>query len=202
MKTESPSITISSEQFERLMALLEKKPAFDQTTDLIEDRKRMIADAARVYTIIYRDCLHVETGTVFDAVVQPSREFPLGRVIRAEKMRPSEERDRADFELTLGGESPLFKKLALYRRHGPTPDMTDEEIKRIERDVQVNAHRISEVERAMQHQIRTLLLARLQPVRLLVGKTISEARRVATIPAAFEVLDEGLRSPFPLPQES
>jgi hypothetical protein len=206
-KNESPSPSLTPEMVALIgacvgnavtAALAEKQPKFDQTTDLLSDRARMIAERDRVQTWS-REFLHPESQTAGVSIWQPSASFPEGRIIRVENLRLSEARERAIFETALGGETKAFQKLALYMRHGPTPGMTDEEMKRIEREAQVNGSRVREIERAAQHQIKGQTFTDLiQPCRRLVGMSFAEAKRYATF-GTITLLDEGLRSPFKLP---
>ena len=125
-KNESPTITMSASSCQRSLRLQSRppsprrSPASNQTTDLLADRQRMIAERPRVWTAIYRDDRpHGIRQRVFDAIVQPSGASRRPRSSESRILRLDAARERAIYELALGGESPAFRKLALYKKHGP-----------------------------------------------------------------------------------
>ena len=178
----------------------EKKPRYDQIEELIADRKRLIAEQARVQTWVYRDSRENSSETRFEAYFQPSAQFPDGRMVLAAKLILAPPRTRAIYELGFGDSSKAIRDLAAYTHYGPLPGMTNSEIEKFDRESRLHGHEIGQLHTAAQNQIKNQTLQELiMPVRRLVGLTLAEARRFATFDK-FEVLDEGLRSPFPLPE--
>jgi hypothetical protein len=160
---------------------------------MMAERRSAIASRARFPVWVLRRVESIETGTVFDLLMSPSNDFPVGRCVRFENVTISPERERKIYEMAIASEAPDVRKLAIHRRFG-TSDADGAEMERLERESTMAEERLKGVDREVSRLFKEARYLQLTKPDLLnfIGHTLEEFRHlVRSVPKA-EILDRGL----------